>query len=349
VWQDVKQHVRNCTVCQAYKPESRKMAGKLQQTIVQNPWEMVGVDLMGPFPRSSNRNIYLLVFVDYFSRWVELFPLRKATAQSVTKILVQDILTRWGVPDYLLSDQGPQFVASLFEQTCREWNLKHKMTTAYHPQTNLTERINRTLKTMIASYVGNNHKQWDKHLPEFRFALNSAVNESTGVTPAELNLLRPLRGPLEAMLLPRLPPPDSLSYPKIAQLSEMQGFVEKNLHKARVRQKRNYDKNRREMEFEEKARVWLRAHPLSRADKSFAAKLAPKWQGPYRVVQKKGPVNYEVVLEDTGEDLKTVHISRLKPCYPTAEELADRYTRLLPADVQREKHTDGTDVTHGRD
>lgn len=153
---------------------------------------MVEIDLMGPFPRSSKRNMYLLVFVDYFSRWVELFPLRKAMAESVTKILIQDVLTHWGVPDYLLSDQGPQFVANIFEQTCKELNLKHKMTTAYHPQTNLTERINRTLKTMIASFIGNNHKHWDKHLPEFRFALNSAINESTGVTPAELNLARPL-------------------------------------------------------------------------------------------------------------------------------------------------------------
>ena len=203
-------------VCQAYKLESRKVAGKLQQTIVRRPWEMVGVDLMGPFPRSLKRNLYLLVFVDYYSRLVELFPLRKATAESVTKVLIQDILTRWGVPDYLLSDQGPQFIANVFEETCKEWNLRHKMTTAYHPQTNLTERVNRTLKTMIASFVGDNHKQWDKHLPEFRFALNSAINESTGVTPAELNLSRPLRGPLEAMLLPRPPPPDSLSYPKIA-------------------------------------------------------------------------------------------------------------------------------------
>lgn len=83
------------------------------------------------------------------------------------------------------------------------------------------------------------------------------------------------------------------------------------------------------MEFGEKARVWLRAHPLSKAEKSFAAKLAPKWQGPYRVVQRKGPVNYEVVLEDTGEDLKTVHISRLKPCYPTTEEVEQQQRQRL--------------------
>lgn len=68
----------------------------------------------------------------------------------------------------------------------------------------------------------------------------------------------------------------------------------------------------------------MRAHPLSKAEKSFAAKLAPKWQGPYRVVEQVGPVNYKVVLENSGKDLKVVHISRLKPCYPTAQDLEEQ-------------------------
>ncbi len=75
------------------------------------------------------------------------------------------------------------------------------------------------------------------------------------------------------------------------------------------------------MTFEDLARVWVRAHPLSKAEKSFAAKLAPKWQGPYRVVQQVGPVNYQVVLETSGQDLKVVHLSQLKPCFPTTQEL----------------------------
>lgn len=149
---------------------------------------MLGVDLMGPFPRSSSGNLYLIVFVDYYTRWVEMFPLRKATAEAVSQILTKEILTRWGVPTFILSDQGPQFVSAVFGETCKRWNLQQKRTSPYHPQTNLTERVNRNVKAMIASYVEEKHKAWDKYLPEFRFALNSAVHESTGVTPAELNL-----------------------------------------------------------------------------------------------------------------------------------------------------------------
>lgn len=86
------------------------------------------------------------------------------------------------------------------------------MTSAHHPQTNMTERINRTLKTTIASYVGNNHKHWDKHLLEFCFTLNSAVHRSTGVTPAELNLGWALQRPTDALLQPWDATPDSPNY-----------------------------------------------------------------------------------------------------------------------------------------
>ena len=136
---------------------------------------MLGVDLMGPLPRSPSRNEHLLVVVDYFSSWVELFPLRRAISPVIVQLLRKDIFTRWGVPQFILSDRGSQFVSSLFQELCSSWGAVSKLTTAYHPQTNYTERVNRTLKAMLASYVGEQHNQWDRFLPEFRFALNCAV------------------------------------------------------------------------------------------------------------------------------------------------------------------------------
>jgi len=105
---------------------------------------------MGPLPRSTNRKEYLLVFVDYFSRWVELLPIRSARAQNVASIFRKDILTRWGVPDFILSDRGAQVVSSVFRELCENWSVTPKLTTAYHPQTNMTERVNRTPKSMMA-------------------------------------------------------------------------------------------------------------------------------------------------------------------------------------------------------
>lgn len=65
----------------------------------------------------------------------------------------------------------------------------------------------------------------------------------------------------------------------------------------------------------------MKAHPLSKASKQFAAKFAAKWIGPYRIVEILGPVNYRVVREDNGEDLRTIHVCNLKPAFPSAAEL----------------------------
>ncbi|KAL0159663.1 hypothetical protein M9458_043388, partial [Cirrhinus mrigala] len=116
MWNDIKQHVKRCVKCQTLKGENKKAAGKLQQTITTHPNEMIGVDIMGPLPRSTQQNEYLLVFVDYYSRWVEFFPMRNANAQTVALLLRKEILTRWGVPDFILSDRGAQFVSLLFQE-----------------------------------------------------------------------------------------------------------------------------------------------------------------------------------------------------------------------------------------
>ncbi|XP_076135686.1 uncharacterized protein LOC143118491 [Alosa pseudoharengus] len=91
--------------------------------------------------------------------------------------------------------------------------------------------------------------------------------------------------------------------------------------KAKKRQLRNYNKNKRDVAYQPKDRVWVRNYPQSSAARHFSAKLAPKWKGPYRVLQQMGPVDFQVVREDTGEGKCTVHVNNIKPCFPTAAEL----------------------------
>lgn len=321
MWTDVKHYVKCCEKCQKLKYENQKPAGKLQPITVSQPNKMVGVDIMGPLPSSTRRHEYLLVFVDYFSRWVELFPMRTAIARTIATILRTEILTRYGVPDFILSDRGTQFVSSIFKELCEKWSVTPKLTTAYHPQTNMTERVNRTLKCMIASYVDENHKKWDQYLPELRFALNSAVQESTGMSPAELQLGRKLQGPMDKLLQGKNLSPSSPAYDVVNQLARFKSQAEECCKRAQKRQLRNYNKNRRDISFKEKDRIWLKNFPQSRAQQHFSAKLAPKWKGPYRVLRKLGPLNYQIALETTGEDVRTAHVCNLKPCYPTTEEL----------------------------
>ncbi len=100
---DVKTYVTNCPNLSALTNlNQRNQQVNYSKTQTTRPWEMLGVDLMGPLPKSSQLNSYLLVFVDYYTKWVEIFPLRKATAGIVSKLMVKEIFTRWGVPDFVL-------------------------------------------------------------------------------------------------------------------------------------------------------------------------------------------------------------------------------------------------------
>lgn len=157
-----------------------------------------------------------------------------------------------------------------------------KLTTAYHPQTNLTERINRTLKTMLASYVQENHRQWDRWIPEFRYALNSAWQECTDHTPAEIAIGRKLKGPLER-LVHKSPDPDQATYNTIERQKALLDCVKDNVSRAQKRQAKYYDLRRRLVQYEEGDLVWVQTHPLSRASDAYMAKLAPKWQGPAKL------------------------------------------------------------------
>ncbi len=139
---------------------------------------------------------------------------------------------------------------------CESWGVVQKLATAYHPQTNLTERVNKVLKTMIASYVGKHHQDWDKWLPEFRLAINTAVHETIGVTPALLALGRNIKGPLER-LIHKTPIPDTTLDITLQKQQEIQEEVRRHIGVAKSRQARYYNARRRDVHFEVGDLVWV--------------------------------------------------------------------------------------------
>uniref|UniRef100_A0A3P9MP57 Gypsy retrotransposon integrase-like protein 1 n=1 Tax=Oryzias latipes TaxID=8090 RepID=A0A3P9MP57_ORYLA len=312
VRKDVWEHTKKCETCQKYKPGNCKPSGLLQNITVNKPGEMLGIDLMGPFPRSKKSNVFLLVVVDYYSKWVELFPLRDSKTPRIIKILIEEIFTRWGVPQYLVSDRGPQFTSSLLIDLCNTWGVVQKLTTSYHPQTNLTERVNRTLKTMIASFVGQHHHAWDQWLPEFRFAINTAQQETTGKTPAELALGRNLYGPLQRLIYKPPSPQQQATYNLVERQQQLAEEVKRRVGVHQARNAKYYNTRRKDAHFLPGDLVWVRSHPLSKATEKFSAKLAPKWEGPAKIIKKLGPINYRVIWGDPQKKEDTVNVVNLK-------------------------------------
>ena len=136
--------------------------------------------------RTSKGFEYILVLQDLFTRWVEATPVRKANGKTVVGELNRNIFLRFGYPEVFLSDNGTEFTNHVVEDFLRERGVHHTHTPPYNPQANPVERANRTLKTMVASYLKERHTTWDEKLPKLLFALNTAVQSSTGMSPALL-------------------------------------------------------------------------------------------------------------------------------------------------------------------
>ncbi|GFW64610.1 transposon Tf2-6 polyprotein [Trichonephila clavipes] len=175
------EYVPTCDQCQKFNYKNVLPTGRLTPIVSNYPNEIVTLDLLGPYPASRpERYRFLLVITDHFTKWSELIPLRKASAQAIANALFENYVSRCGAPISLSSDNGPQFISEVFEHLSHRLDIKHIKTVTYRPQANLMVRVNHTLVKMIACFVEENHNDnWDRFLHEFAFALRTAVNEMT--------------------------------------------------------------------------------------------------------------------------------------------------------------------------
>ncbi|KAM8701681.1 hypothetical protein ACLKA7_004876 [Drosophila subpalustris] len=248
MFRDAARYVKCCEVCQKYKCEQRKPAGQMLTRQVAEPIAVLCADFMGPLPLSKRGNTMLLVFHGAFSKWVELVPLKRATAAHLQTAFRERILSSFGVPKKFVCDNGVQFASRNFQVFMNSLGIEIQHTAPYCPQENPTERTNRTVKTMIAQFIEGHQSSCDELLPEISLAVNSSVADSTGFSPAFLMHGREPR--LPAALYDEVTPGSATSAldPKEKQgrLREIFNIVRSNLQRAAKDQSRHYNLRRRE-------------------------------------------------------------------------------------------------------
>ncbi|CAF1366353.1 unnamed protein product [Rotaria sordida] len=150
--------------------------------------------------------------LNYLTRWIELFPLRTTPSIDIAQILINELFTRYGMPTFILSDNGPQFVSLLFQYFCETVGIEQKFTVNYHPQTNLSERINRTLKPMLAIFAQEHPHSWDTEVEKLALSIRTSINETTGETPAFMMFGKDLKLPMDLIIgeSTQIPPPTSI-------------------------------------------------------------------------------------------------------------------------------------------
>nr|GFB95109.1 reverse transcriptase domain-containing protein [Tanacetum cinerariifolium] len=185
IYKDAFELVKRCDSCQRQGKISQKDEMPHNSIQVCEIFDIWGIDFMGPFP-SSKGNKYILVAVDYLSKWVEAKALPTNDARVVVKFL-KSLFSRFRTPKEIISDRGTHFCNDQFARVMSKYGVTHRLSTAYHPQTSgQVEVTNRGLKRILERTVGEKHALWSDKLEDALWAFRTAFKTPLGCTPYRL-------------------------------------------------------------------------------------------------------------------------------------------------------------------
>jgi transposase InsO family protein len=177
----VKGVLKACGTCLKFR---KNRAFKQFPTIVDGTFLEVGIDCIGPLPKSSAGNRFIVLVTDYFSKWVEGKALKKKSAEEVARFLVEDVFSRHGTVKAIRSDQGLEFTNKLVNSVAQMWASRFKHSSPYHPQSNgLAERTNKTIIEKMSKAMVDYGQNWDKVLPYVLMQYRVGVIEKFNASP----------------------------------------------------------------------------------------------------------------------------------------------------------------------
>ena len=317
---DITTWCQSCPQCQKRKSPNKKAHHPMRQYLVGAPMERVAVDILGPLPESNLGNKYICIVSDYFTKWVEAFPMPNQEAETIAKELVDKFFSRFGIPLSIHSDQGAQFESMLFQQLCELLNLDKTRTTPYRPQSDgLVERFNRTLEDMLSKFVAADQRDWDSNLPLLMLAYRSSIHDSTGQSPYLMMFGRETILPVDLLLGPNTVKTEEnvtcVSYIQGLRqnMAKIHELARDKLLEASDNQKRHYDIRSNTHSYRQGDKVYL-FDPSKK--KGISPKLQCRWTGPFEIIEQLSDLLYKVKLTNR---VKVIHHDRLKPCYGSGQ------------------------------
>jgi ribonuclease HI len=289
---DTADFVKACHTCQMQANLIHTHPTNLQNMATPWPFHTWGLDLIGPINPPSGGYIWILAATEYFTKWVEAIPLRKATGAAVANFIREHIITRFGIPHKIISDNGTPFVNKDVREVLEHYRIKHRRSTPYYPQGNgQAEATNRMLLRILSKMVFDYGKGWNSHLADVLWAYRGSPKTATGFTPFSLVYGTDVISPPE-LLVPS---------PRILQGTELEADVEM-CAEARVADLESLDEARelalaRSLRYHQRlasaygktvhirifsqGQMVLKTADHVRRGLPSPSKFTPNWEGPY--------------------------------------------------------------------
>lgn len=299
---DVEKFVKKCDDCQRYKHSNPNKEPMTVTSTASSGFQKIYIDLVGPLEADSEENQYILTLQCELTKFVEAYPLKNKEAYTVAKSFVDNFILRYGIPNAIVSDQGTEFMASIFKEVCELLGITKLNSTAYHHETlGSLENSHKNLGAYLRIQVANHTNSWSSWVPYWCFAYNTTVHTETKYTPYELIFGQTVR--LPSNLSEGTDPlynfndyPLELKY----RLQKACSDAKNNLVASKLKRKSTHDQYQKIVHYKVGDKVLLK--------NNISSKLEPIYKGPYCVVEDKPPN----VMIKMGDKLLEVHKNRTK-------------------------------------
>lgn len=296
---DLKAYIETCDLCQRRKADRRREAGQYYSFAATHPLELIALDYLGPIPASLSNNVYVLVAIDVFTRYIVARALPDQASATFIKFL-NEFCGILGIPTKIVTDNSKAFVNNAVRELTAILRIEHKISAPRHHRGNaVAERAIQSLQEKIALLVKQNSGRldWENALPLAVLSLNTRVHQTTMKSPYELMFKRehaPVQGAIRV-------DQETLEGRTVAEAMEGDAFA--HTLEAQERAKERFEQQHREQTFEVGEEVLTK-----RTDRR--AKLSDRYEGPYVVEERRRDI-YK--LRDPSKDkVRYRHVSALR-------------------------------------
>jgi transposase InsO family protein len=312
----IDQYVANCYVCRrSHVPRDKKPGLLHQLPVPDRPWQHITVDFK-KCPESKTNHNMVAIFVDRLSKRPITIPVRDTiTAKELAPLFILHVVRHVGIPDTIVSDRGPQFVSDFWNEFCTRLQIKLKLSTANHPQTDgQTEIVNQYFDQRLRPYVNHYQDDWDEWVAMVDYQQSSLLHETTGQSPfmtekgyeprTSFDWEKPISSETPKEALNRLEAKDI-----VTRIHDSWEKAKESMSRVQERYARQANKHRRDVDFEVGDKVWVSTKHW-KTDRP-SRKLADQQSGPYEIIEQVGH-SFRLRLPDSIKVYPVFHADRLR-------------------------------------